>query len=263
MQTGFGAGIMWGTPLTDATGAAIATPSPVLFGILQDVSIDISFDVKELYGQNQFPFAVGRGKGKISGKAKAAQVFGLLYNSLFFGQTLSSGIFNDVYNTTSKNVPTTPYQITVSSAADSSTNIQIPNSGTFAGDLGVFVASTGAMMTRAASAVAGVSYSLSSNTYTFASGDSGVGMLINYTYTATSTVAKNSTVSSLPMGYAPTFQTDLMVPYSGKQLTLSLLQCVATKLTIPTKLDDFLIPEFDFSAFANAGGQVMKWGTSE
>ena len=40
-------------------------------------------------------------------------------------------------------------------------------------------------------------------------------------------------------------------------------KCLATKLSIATKQDDFLIPELDFSSFANAAGQVLKWGTSE
>jgi hypothetical protein len=52
---GFGAGALWGTPLTDYAGNAIANPTPILFGTLQDVSMDISFDVKELHGENQFP----------------------------------------------------------------------------------------------------------------------------------------------------------------------------------------------------------------
>jgi hypothetical protein len=73
---GFGAGALWGTPLTDAFGAAIANPTPLLFGVLQDVSVDISADVKELYGQNSFPEAVARGKTKIAGKAKFGRING-------------------------------------------------------------------------------------------------------------------------------------------------------------------------------------------
>jgi hypothetical protein len=269
MQTAFGSGIMWGTPLTDATGTAIVNPTPVLFGILQDITIDISADVKELYGQLQYPFAVGRGKGKITGKAKMAQIFGQMYNSLFFGQTLNTGFFQDVYTTTALAIPPTPFTITVSSVASSATNIQIPNAGVTgsAADLGVINAATGLPMTRVASAPTAGQYSFTPTTgvYLFSSADnvSGVSVYINYQYTATSTTAKNSVVANLPMGYAPTFECDLMLPYGGKQLTLDLYNCIATKLTFPSKLDDFTIPELDFSAFANAGGQVMKWGTNE
>ena len=73
---GFGTGILFGTQLQDATGATVANATPVQFGTLQDVSSDITFEEKLLYGQNQFPVAVGRGKGKINFKAKMAGIFG-------------------------------------------------------------------------------------------------------------------------------------------------------------------------------------------
>ena len=51
-----------------------------------------------------------------------------------------------------------------------------------------------------------------------------------------------------------------LVPVHGRRASERIL---ATKLSIATKQDDFLIPELDFSSFANAAGQVLKWGTSE
>ena len=69
MQVVFGAGVLYATQLTDASGNALAAnvTSPVKFGVLQEVSLDVSFDTKMLYGNQQFPIAVGRGKGKVSG----------------------------------------------------------------------------------------------------------------------------------------------------------------------------------------------------
>lgn len=248
----FGAGALWATQLSDASGAAIANPSPVLFGVLQEVSVDISADVKELYGQNQFPEAVGRGKAKVSGKAKNARINGLLLNAVFFGQTMSSGIVATFYDTTGSVIPATPFQITIAP----------PSSGTFGRDLGVRDAN-GNPMTRVASAPATGQYSLSGAIYTFAAADVALTVFISYSYTATSTVAKNSIVSNVQMGNAPTFRCDLGVGFSGKQTALSLYSCVATKLALATKLDDFTVPEFDFSAFADASGRVLQWGVSE
>lgn len=249
---GFGSGSLFGTPLTDATGTAIANPSPQLFGVLQDVSVDISCDIKELYGQNQFPVAIGRGKGKITGKAKFARMNGSLLNSLFFGQTLSSGQYSVFADYTGAQIPATPYTITVTP----------PNSGTFGQDLGVRDAN-GNPMTRVASAPTTGQYSLAGAVYTFAAADTGKTVFISYNYSATSTVAKNMVVNNVQMGNAPTFQADLMVPYGGNQLALTLFSCVSTKLSFATKLDDFEVHELDFSAFANAAGQVFKFGTSE
>jgi hypothetical protein len=248
----FGAGALFGTPLTDAFGAAIANPSPVQFGVLQDVSVDISFDTKELFGQNQFPVAVGRGKGKISGKAKFAQLNGLMVNTLFFGQTLAAGIIADVVDTIGAAIPTTPFTITPT----------VPNAGTWANGLSVANASN-VPMRRVASAPVTGQYSVSAGVYTFAAADVGLIVYISYQYTAASTVAQKSTIANVAMGYAPTFKCDLYNAYSGKALMLTLNSCLATKLMLATKLDDFMISEFDFSAFADVNGNVMSYGLSE
>jgi hypothetical protein len=69
------------------------TRRPCSFGVLQEISVEISGDVKELYGQNQFAEAVARGKAKIAvqGQIRPHQWPDL--NDLFFGQTVSSGIW--------------------------------------------------------------------------------------------------------------------------------------------------------------------------
>lgn len=252
MQAQFGAGILWGTPLTDATGAAIANPSPIQFGALQEVSLDISFDVKELFGSNQFPLAIGRGKGKITGKAKMADIKGKQWSDIVFGQTLAAGIVGDVYDTTGAAIPATPYQITPT----------VPNSGTWSADLGVRN-SAGLPMTRVSAAPATGQYSVAAGVYTFAAADTGTTVYISYQYTATSTSAKKSTIANVPMGYAPTFKCDLYMPYAGKQLVLTLNACTSTKLSLPTKLDDFTITEFDFSAFADSSGNLLTYSTTE
>lgn len=264
----FGAGTLWGTPLQDASGNAIANPSPVNFGALQDISLDISFDTKMLYGSNQFPLAVGRGKGKVSGKAKAARINGLLWSEIVFGQTLNSTGIADVFDTTGIAIPATPYQITVSSGAGSATNVQIPNSGT----LGQFFSirdTNGNPMTQVASAPATGQYSYATDVLTFAAADVGKTVYIDYQYTYTiatglpSDYPRNMTVNNVLMGYAPSFRVDLYIPYSGKQLTITLPNAISTKLSIATKLDDFSEPEFDFEAFADSSNRVIIWGTSE
>lgn len=252
MQNGFGSGIFWGTPLTDATGAAIATPTPVQLGVLQDLSFDVSFDTKALYGQKQFPEAIGRGKGKMSGKAKFAQLSAVAINALVFGQTLTNGIVSNVYDTTGTAIPLTPFQITPT----------VPGSGTWSADLGVRNAS-GVPMIRVASAPATGQYSVAAGVYTFAAADTGLVMFINFQYTATSTTAKKSTVLSLPMGYAPTFKGEIFVPFSGKSFQITIPNCVCSKFALATKQDDFLIPEFDFEGFADSAGNGVYYGMSE
>ncbi|MEI8032779.1 MAG: hypothetical protein WCH05_05505 [Chlorobiaceae bacterium] len=249
----FGAGTLWGTPLTDYSGSAISVPSPIQFGTMQSGSVDMSCDLKELYGGKQFPVAVGRGKGKITGKATFAQLNGSLINSLFFGQTLSAGIVADYFDVIGAVIPATPFQITPT----------VPSSGTWSVDLGVRSAS-GLPMTRVASGPTTGQYSVAAGVYTFATADVGQTVFINYQYTATSTTAQKSTVINVPMGYAPSFRADFSVAYAGKTIIFSIPSCISTKLSFSTKLDDFAVPEFDFSGFEDPStGNILTYSLSD
>ncbi len=247
----FGAGNMWGTPLTDSSGNAIAVPTPIKFGTLQDISVDIQGDIKELYGQNQFPVDVSRGKGKISIKAKAAQINGETFNSIFFGQTLTTGQTVDYVDTTGAAIPATPFQITPT----------VPGSGTWSADLGV-KDSTGLVYTRVATGPTTGQYSVAAGVYTFATADTGKTVFIDYQYTLAA-VGKSGTILNQPMGYAPVFQVDMLMQNKGKTLIWTFPQCISTKLSFATKLDDYMVPEFDISAFANGAGQIVKFSATE
>ena len=254
-QFAFGAGSLYAIPKTDATGTAITTPTPVKFGTIQSFTLDASFDVKELYGQNQFPVAAGRGKGKITGKMQFAQINGLLYNQVLFGQTLSKSI-DGVYNdTTGTAIPSSsPYTITPTP----------PSSGTWATDLSVINLATGSPLTRIASGTPTTGqYTVSAGVYTFAAADAGTTVLINYEYTGTSTSAPVIDIYNVAMGYAPTFQIVFNQTFQGQQQTFILPQCTASKFALATKLDDFTVPEIDFVAYADPlTNKIMRLSTT-
>src|SRR5437016_5845591 len=84
----FGSGSLIATPIGGNLGP---NPTPMQFGTLQDVDLEITGDTKLLYGQYQTPDAVGRGKVKVSGKAKYAKLNGKQTNDLFFGMTPTVG----------------------------------------------------------------------------------------------------------------------------------------------------------------------------
>lgn len=258
----FGSGSMWGIPTADASGAAIANPTPVKFGVLQDVSVDISNENKMLYGQNQFPVAVGRGKGKIGLKAKFANINAASFSSLFSGSVLTNNVTAAYIDVVGKAVPATPFTITAG-ATDTATTIQIPLTGTWLRDLGVRNAN-GVQMTRVAAAPATGQYTVSpAGVYVFAAADVGIVMYFDYEYTATSASAKQTTVANTLMGYAPTFAVALSAPYQGKNFHLRFPQCISSKLSFGFKNDDFAIPELDFDAFADAAGNVYYASMSE
>jgi hypothetical protein len=249
----FGTGNLWATPSVDANGNTIANPSPIQFGELQDSQVDISRDLKELIGQNQFPVAVGVGKGKIAIKAKLARINGQLLDSVFSGQGTTSGTLTAINNDTSgATIPASPYAFTVTP----------PSSGSFGRDLGVIDAN-GLPMTRVASAPTTGQYMVAAGVYTFAAADTGKLVFINYTYTATQASAKQVAFKNLPMGQAPIFGVDLQVGYSGKKVVWRFPNCVCGKLTFGTKQDDFTVMDFDIAAFADTSNNVCYQYASE
>ena len=242
----FGAGKLIAVPTNLADGTAIANPTPVILGTMQDISLDLSTEIKTLYGSKRYPIAVGQGKGKTEIKAKYAEIDGAILGSLFFGKAATTGIKSAVFDAAST-IPTTPFQITISP----------PNSGTFVADLGVIFSATGVQLTRVASAPAVSQYSLNAATgvYTFNTADSTKAVAISYEYTASAGGQVWAMTNDI-MGYTPSFSMLLQNTFDGKSLVVKLNRCVSGKLSLPLKSDDFAIYDFEASAFADSANSL-------
>src|SRR5215469_516027 len=129
----FGSGDLFLIPFGSA---AAANPTPMKIGTLQDVSIDISATNKELYGKLTFPVAIRRGKSKIEGKVKFANITAKLLNDAMFGQAI-----------------TATQILTVVDELDTpaSASVTVAGSATFLTDLGVVDTVTGQSLTLLAS----------------------------------------------------------------------------------------------------------------
>lgn len=248
MQLSFGSGALWGER-TDVTGSGIG---PRQFGVLQDIQIDFDWTDKELYGQLQFPVAIARGQGKISGKAKFAQILGLLYSDIFFGLTPASGQFAISQMEAAAVPAVTPFTVNVGNAA------------TYIDDLGVIYAGNGKRFNRVTTPAAAGQYSVNfaSGIYTFAAADANAALAISYTYGITAS-GSNLTLTNQLMGTTPTFKATFYTTYNGAGTALRLNACTANKLSMPTKIDDWTISELDFSAFADASGTIGYLSTLE
>lgn len=259
MQFVFGPGSLIATPLTDAFGNAIATPSPRRLGAFQEASFDTSADTKMLYGPNQFPLAIGRGKAKVGLKVKSAQVSVDQWNALYIGQPLNqtNSIIAAYIDTLGTAIPTTPFQITPVTTYAAYLQGTSP---TFDYDLGV-QDGNGRTYTRVASGPTTGQYSLSAGVYTFATADTGKIVFISFSYTATNAATGTNTyvvVNNIAMGQAPFMQLDLFCTYGGNPLLVTMYQAVATKLSFATKLDDFAIPDLEFDGFSNSSNQAYR-----
>jgi len=234
----FGSGALWAIPTFDITGVAITTPTPVAFGALQDVTLDISMTEKALYGMYSFPLEIAGAEGKVTGKAKFARISGLLFN-LLFGEILNAGETRTVVNESDSIPANTPYTVTVAQSA------------TWVLDLGVFYGATGAMLQRVSSSPSAGQYSVAAGVYTFAAADASKAIFISYTYSYTTTQGQSVILNNHLMGARPKFQVVLRGYFPPNYLYLTLNRCISTKLALGTKLNDWTIPEMDFSAMAD------------
>ena len=76
-------------------------------------------------------------------------------------------------------------------------------------------------------------------------------------------MAPNAPSPSLASITTPTFQANFFTTFGGKSLTAMFPNCVSSKLTMPSKLDDFTNSTIDFSMYADASGNVGYWSGSE
>ena len=237
MQYSFGSGVLYGRSLVSNI------PTPVRFGALQGVSLDFAFTTKELYGQYQFPIALGRGTGKITGKADFAQFNAQAFNDLFFGLT---------------NPATGSVRTAVAETATVTANaVTATNGANFVADLGVVRASDQAVYTRVTANMVGLQYSCNETTgvYGFNTSQNNVPVLVSYTYNDGANGKKISITNQL-LGNSPQFMAVFTETFNGKSMTVSLNSCMSSKLSLVTKLEDFTIPAFDFMAFADSANAI-------
>ncbi len=234
----FGSGVLIGTP----TGG-----SPINFGLAQEVTLNISTTTKALYGQNNFPFAIGSGTRKMTGKAKLARISGQALGNLFFGINPSSGGMQTQFGEATSVPAVSPF--TYSTTFHS----------VFVADQGVVYAATGLPLKAVTASPTVGQYTVAAGVYTFSSADAGAAVLVSYTYTVTG-ASESVLVTSQLIGPSITFSANLFAadPTTGKQFSLFLYNCVAEKLGFGTKLEDFVMPELDFQCFANASGHVCQ-----
>ena len=240
MQSAFGAGFLWGTPVNG---------QPVMFAALQSCSMDVSFDQKALYGQSAFALEMARGKGKIDFKAAVGRIDPVLFNAIFWNQGLSPGQVR-----TAVAEPATP-----SEAGGVGTYVAA-NASAFRVDLGVYDSAHGRFLTRLTSgtpAEGQYTVNAANGTYTFSSADVAPNLKVYYTYGSAST-GSTITVSNPAMDAGPVFRADLVSSFRGRQSVLTAWACQSFKLSMPLKQDDFTLPEISFSALDDGTGAILS-----
>lgn len=252
MQLTFGSGEVFAEMITDAYGNRVQNATPVRIMGLQEMSVDLSAELKEFYGQNRFALAVAQGKVKVSGKFKGALINGLTLNTLFFGAEFATGTMKALFaDTTGKSVP---------ASGTYTVQVTAPNGGQFVEDAGVMGQDGMAYIKVAGNPTAGQYTVSNTGLYTFHESAKGKTVFPSFTYTQTMPSAKKIELSNMAMGNTPTFKLKYLTQFKGKKALLELESVTSGKLGLfSTKNDDFSVPEIDFTASTDEAG--FKVGT--
>lgn len=234
----FGSGVL----IAKASGT---NQQAVIFGALQDVTLELSGKTDKLRGQSQFPLAAARSEMDITAKAKIGYIAGPIYTSLYFsGASPTAGTTSLAYGEAHAVPASTPFTVTVT------------NSATWATDYGVVFTATGVPLTPVTSAPTTGQYSVAAGVYTFAAADTGLAVQVSYAYTQ-ATAGSTIVVPNSLQGVQPVFSVILQRSYNNVGERFLLSNCIAGKLSLPTQMAKFAISEVDFEAFSPNGGSPL------
>ena len=244
----------FGPGILIVTRTDITIPVAINIGFAQELSLDLAGTTKQLYGQKQYPLVAARATIKATGKFKAAEISGIAWNAFFYGQSSF---------TTGRKV----WNIDTTGTVPSTAGVQVGSSLSFDADLGIFYSTLGLPLQRVSTAVSLSSgyYAVGSTApgfYYFSTGDStaAVGLKITYTSSSTAATAQTLAVTNQTIGITPTFQLDYYTSLNqptAKAFAVRVYQCIGSKQSMQFKLEDFMMPEFEFDFFANASDQVF------
>lgn len=250
MQTQFGPGLAW-VERIDVTGSGIG-PRTLL--ALQGMGLDIDWTTKPLKGQYQMPIAIARSDQKITGKLSFAAFQARLISDIMLGVTPAAGQLVAAYAEAGTVPASSTYTVTPSNAAN------------YADDLGVINAATGIPFNRVTTPTVSGQYSvnLTTGVYTFSSADASVAVVLAYLWNNSASGFKVSLTNQLA-GVTPQFKLTFANPISpgppgggGQSLPLGvrLNACTGSKFSMPSKVDDWMMQEFDFEAFGDSANNV-------
>lgn len=249
---------------------------------LQEVTINIDMEIKQLYGLNRFPVDARTGKGKIEGTAKFADwrldmwelitqtesVAGQRFVKLARGDIDSTGAATGDAQTIdgSSQVKLLPL--------DDTTHNAITNAE-WAGDIEVFFVDKGkgssslnkgdkliqdASGTPAAghyTVAAGTSGDAGKGVYQFATDEANAIVLINHFYTLSTDPGYTNQWLNVPIGSTPTCRGVFRGQHNELQLVLELDYVVPSSWKTGSKIDDWMFVDVAFQAFADPDSQSL------
>jgi hypothetical protein len=258
MRIMFGSGQLFALPGVFSGGVPGTAPSPVWFATLQDVDITIDATIKELRGNTQFPEDTAIADKKITWKAGYGRFSIDAFNSVYFGDTISTGSYSGGTGA-GGGVPAVQEATTLNA-----TTYVVTNHTNFSEDMGVIYGSNlqGFQRLSSGTPTAGqYTVNVATGTYTFAAADNNKAILVSYRYGIAT--GRTLVIQNHVQGWGPAFEMLLAQPYqeltAGVPNYLDLYACKAAKLNLPLKRVDYAMSDIEGQAFANSAGYVGEF----
>ena len=209
---------------------------------LQEGSVNIEMDVKELHGGNRFAVDVRTGKGKIDGSVKFADWRSDAF-ALVTGASVATGQRSVVID---ESGTLATHAVTVSGSATFYRDVQV----TFIDKgAGTSTLTAGQILTQVASAPTAGQYSVAAGVYTFAVADDLANVKISYMKTLTTGAL--ATWSNVAIGTTPVFRGLFQGTHDADRMVLELEYCVIHGWKTGSKIDDWMQVDVPFKAFAD------------
>lgn len=251
MQLTFGAGTVIGKR-TDVTGTQV-----MFFGATESWSVDFSQEIVTLLGQNKVAVDAAPAELKVTGKIKFGRIQASMIGHGLLGVTPSSGSGFFIQGPENKsNIAATTFVVT--------------GGASYTNDLGIMYHGTGIALTPTTATpaagfyIAGVS---GTGTYTIAAADQSVAGGLDVFYLQTSNTDIQIDLNTQLMGTGPVVELDMYAPYAvagvNKRFGLRVYAARFSKMPFDLGNKKYLVPEVDYTAFANAGGQIASVVTTE
>jgi hypothetical protein len=246
-QQSYGPGIV---VLNSLLGWNAGTPldanTPLRVGLVQSVSFEVDLKLKPVYGVGVFPVGYGSGQGSVKGKLKMSSISGYALNYMMFGQTSAPGEgYQIIYNAPNAVPASTPWTVVIAAAKQDLGVFYAPGttypSGVFSQQL--------TQITGSPSAAGTYEFTASSGTYTFGTADASKAILITYATQPTTPWYEQYQFANLPQGQPPVFGVQFAPLFNGQSVRVTMPNCVASKISLPTKQGDWVEYEVDFEAF--------------
>jgi len=248
----FGSGNLFISP----AGVNTTETTPYEIATLQDVSIEMSQSIKELYGKLRSPVAIAPTEMKSTGTAKFARFNAALFN-YFWGGTVTIGGQKIMAPNPTTGLPG-------EFGTPASGTYTVLQAATFNANLSVFDTVTGLTLQLISGGTpTSTQYKVNTSTgvFTFASGYVNP-CIFYYLYTTASTVGAVTKIPNLPMGSNPTFSLNLYNnQWQGGNMLLQLYLCGSNKINFGFKNTDFMIPDFGFYFMDSGSGYIGELDT--